>query len=188
MQPNQPESKNSLMPGNPSSGSIQMLSPDKKSQLIIMSLIHTSQPVHVLLADDDEDDRLMLEEAVRDVLPQIRFESVENGDALMTLLSMQDRTLPDMVFLDLNMPGKNGRVCLDEIRTSDRLKHLPVIIYSTSSNLKDIDETFEKGANLYMQKPNSYRELTDLAKKLFSLNLNDYTPKVSRLKFVLSSK
>ena len=163
-------------------------SQSKAIHILMLSILSDQQSVHVVLADDDEDDRLMLEEAVHDVHPKIRFETVENGDALMKLLLTSNSSLPDLILLDLNMPGKNGRVCLDEIRSSERLKNLPVVIYSTSANPKDIEETFDKGANLYIQKPNSYQELTALTKKLFSLNLNEYLPNGSLLKFVLSAK
>ncbi|MEJ7588012.1 MAG: response regulator [Ferruginibacter sp.] len=79
--------------------------------------------------------------------------------------------LPDIVFLDLNMPGKNGKECLKEIKENPRFKALPVIIYSTSAHTKDIMDTHSTGANLYIRKPSSMRGLISVIRRVFLLEL-----------------
>jgi CheY-like chemotaxis protein len=110
-----------------------------------------------MLADDDPDDRDLLAEAII-AGNSAHVESAHNGAHLMLALTAMEE-LPDMIFLDLNMPEKNGKECLSEIRQHDRLKGVPVIIYSTSSSKKDIDDAFDLGATLYVTKPNSFSEL-----------------------------
>ena len=86
------------------------------------------------------------------------------------------------------MPHKSGFECLLEIRQTDRLKHIPVVIYSTSSSIKDIEETFEKGANLYVKKPSSFQDLENITSRVLQLDWNKYKPHASRQQFVFSSK
>jgi CheY-like chemotaxis protein len=86
------------------------------------------------------------------------------------------------------MPHKSGIECLAEIRQDQRLQHIPVVIYSTSSSLKDINDTFDKGANLYVKKPNSFSELRLITAKVLALNWNKYKPYFSRSQFLFSSK
>ena len=155
---------------------------------LMLSLQAAMKEVHVVLADDDADDREMFEEVVKEIYPKLKFQGAENGEQLMQLLFAAGQNLPNLIFLDLNMPVKNGLNCLDEIRSHEELKNIPVIIYSTSSNIKDIEETFNRGANLYISKPNTYNDLRVLAKKIFLMNPKDYIPKAPRVKYVLSAK
>ena len=110
----------------------------------------------ILLADDDPDDRELFAEAVQECGSTI--ECVPNGAKLMKKLRA-DAEMPDCIFLDLNMPEKGGKECLSEIRRDEKLRNLPVLIYSTSSSKRDIDETYELGANRYVTKPISYSHL-----------------------------
>jgi len=137
----------------------------------------------IMLADDDPDDRELFTEAAsgHDV------DSVPNGVQLMKRLN-HGEMLPDFVFIDLNMPEKNGKECLQEIRQHDRLKNLPVIIYSTSSSKKDIEDTFDLGANLYITKPNSYSELKKTVQNILQIDWSKYRPKTHRDVFVYSPK
>jgi CheY-like chemotaxis protein len=138
----------------------------------------------IMLADDDQDDRDLFAEAVSDADADV--DSVPNGVQLMKVLS--ERTeLPDFIFLDLNMPEKNGKECLQEIRENDHLKDIPVIIYSTSSRKKDIDDTYELGANLYLTKPNSYTELKKNLKSILEIDWSQYEPGSRRETFVFSA-
>ncbi len=161
---------------------------DVERYILMLSLLSSMKSVHIILADDDEDDRAMFEEVITEVHPKVNFQSAQDGEQLMQLLGEEGGLLPDLIFLDLNMPVKNGKECLEEIRSNEKLRNIPVIIYSTSSSSKDIDETFDKGANLYIRKPTSFKELIALAKKVFQLNWKEYIPKSSKVKFVLSAK
>jgi CheY-like chemotaxis protein len=124
----------------------------------------TNTHPHIVLADDDSDDRELFEEAVTVVDPRIKISMAKDGEELMELLKTNS-TL-DMIFLDLNMPKKNGKECLTEIMESNILKNIPVIIYTTSLNPDDIEETFNHGAHHFFRKPNSYEELKNILHKL----------------------
>ena len=121
----------------------------------------------ILLADDDADDRELFTEAAE--THNAKVDSVPNGMQLMKKLD-ESETLPDFILVDLNMPEKGGKDCLYEIRQHERFNHLPVIIYSTSSSKKDIEDTFMMGANLYITKPNSYAELKNTIKNLLGMD------------------
>lgn len=137
--------------------------------------MESAKPFRILIADDDPDDRELMAEAAA---KHAEVESVSNGEQLMKKLSQSDK-LPDFVLLDLNMPEKNGKECLQEIRSHKRFKDLPVIIYSTSSSRKDITDTFEMGANLYVTKPNSFTELKKTITNLVGFDWNEFHPKKS---------
>ncbi len=143
-------------------------------------------PNLVILTDDDIDDRILFKDAVQKISEDISFLALEGGIELLNHLKDESNPLPDLIFLDLNMPKKNGFECLEEIRQNERLKHLCVIIYSTSSQFKDILETLNKGANLYFTKPSSYDELISRLNRIFTLDWEQYQPQISIEKFVLS--
>ncbi|KYG79985.1 transcriptional regulator [Roseivirga seohaensis] len=113
----------------------------------------------LLLADDDQDDCLFFEEALHELSVSAGLTTVNNGEALLKLLSENNRKLPNALFLDLNMPRKNGADCLVEIRQCNNLKELPIIIYSTSYNPEIANMLFEQGANYYIRKPKTFSNL-----------------------------
>ena len=124
-----------------------------------------NEPFHILLADDDEDDRLLFKEALEELEIKPTVNTVNNGIELMVYLTKKDAPLPHLIFLDLNMPRKNGLECLKEIRSNEKLKNISIVIYSTSDNVKDIEETFLNGANVYLTKPNDFNTLKQLLYK-----------------------
>jgi CheY-like chemotaxis protein len=111
-----------------------------------------TRELHFLLADDDEDDRYFFDMALRKLPASSRLTMVENGEKLMNYLEKHSDQLPDVLFLDLNMPRKNGAECLDEIKSDSSLQHLPVIIYSTSLHNDMADLLYDKGAHYYIKK------------------------------------
>jgi CheY-like chemotaxis protein len=139
----------------------------------------------IMLTDDDLDDRDLFMEAVN--ANAVTLDFTENGVALMKSLHNSEQ-LPDCIFLDLNMPEKGGKECLREIREEPRLAHLPVIIYSTSSSRKDIDDTFALGANLYVVKPSSFVQIRETIESVLDLNWADYQPNTDKHKFVFSTQ
>jgi len=141
---------------------------------------------HILLADDDRDDRFFFDKAVSEIKQQVHVDSVMDGEQLMLWLLKNTDNLPDIIFLDLNMPRKNGFECLEEIRHNKYLKHLFIAIYSTSISQKDIDEAFAKGANIFVNKPNGFEDLKTIISKVLELNLEEYAPNAQRISFVLS--
>ncbi|MCW3086150.1 MAG: response regulator [Bacteroidetes bacterium] len=125
--------------------------------------------IHILLADDDNDDREFFMEAMSESIPNAVVTTAKNGMELMsTIIEKKDR-LPDIIFLDLNMPCKNGQECLKEIKKMQQFKNIPVVMYSTSSTRADVENAYKEGANLYVKKPNSYAELKKIASKITSL-------------------
>ena len=145
-----------------------------------------NRPSSILLAEDDADDRELFLEAISLVDPSIKVDTVENGEKLMAHLRAAP-LYPDCIFLDLNMPKKNGKECLKEIRANAKTQTIPVIIYTTSLSKKDIDETFDKGASFFIRKPNSFRELTDLLQKSIAAVPDSNAARI-RNNFVLNAR
>ena len=117
----------------------------------------------ILLADDDIDDRFFFDKALENLPIPTQLETVEDGEKLMSYLLENAKKLPDVLFLDLNMPRKNGSECLAEIKSNEKLKGLPVIIYSTSLHDEVADLLYKGGAHYYIRKT----DLEELKKILF---------------------
>jgi CheY-like chemotaxis protein len=147
-----------------------------------------SDTLYIILADDDQDDRELFSEVIGESGINVKLECAEDGKELISLLESPAAELPNMIFLDLNMPNKGGKECLEVIRNSKRLQDIPVIIYSTSSSPNDINETFDLGANLYVRKPTSYSDLLTMARTVLNMNWDNYKPKESKTNFVFSVK
>lgn len=107
----------------------------------------------IFLADDDLDDCFLFEEALGEISVAIQLTTAHDGVELMTLLSNTE-DLPQILFLDLNMPKKNGFQCLEEIKASETLRILDVVILSTSLSPEIADRLLTMGAKRYLQKPN----------------------------------
>jgi CheY-like chemotaxis protein len=145
-----------------------------------------SEPMYILLADDDEDDRLFFKDAFEEMRMKTVVQTVNNGQELMNLLAQPDAVLPHILFLDLNMPFKTGIECLNEIRRMAHLKDIAVAIYSTSASEQDIEETFVMGANVYIKKPNDFGTLKKVLSEVITLNWQYHTSGLNRDNFLLS--
>ena len=143
-------------------------------------------PIHILLADDDEDDRNFFNDAITDLKIANKLTLFKNGKELMDYLENPESILPDILFLDLNMPCKTGNECLKEIRLNPRFKDISIAIYSTSSSDKDIEETFVGGANIYIKKPNDFSKLKKVLKEVMNLNWQFHTSKLNKDTFFFS--
>ncbi len=116
----------------------------------------------IIIADDDEDDKALIQEAL--VENGIKGEKViltSDGEELLNILPRYANN-PCIVFLDLNMPRKDGRRALAEIKSNEILKHIPVIIFTTSSSKSDITTSYKLGSNTYFTKPFNYQDLVNL--------------------------
>ncbi len=116
--------------------------------------------INILVADDDPDDRLMIKEALEEVRLANQIDFVEDGVELMDFLKrrgkFEDRkeeALPGMLLLDLNMPRKDGREALSEIRADSNFRRIPVIVLTTSAAEEDILRTYDLGASSFITKP-----------------------------------
>jgi CheY-like chemotaxis protein len=138
-------------------------------------MIAHQDPMHILLADDDEDDRAFFSEAIMELKMDNKLTLFKDGKGLMDYLVDPDIKLPHILFLDLNMPGKTGIDCLKEIRANTRFKDVSVAIYSTSSSEKDIEDTFIEGANIYIKKPNDFSMLKKVIKEVINMNWQFHT-------------
>ncbi len=143
--------------------------------------------IQLLLADDDVDDCDLFKEALEELQLSTELNIVHNGEHLMQLLAGKAGVLPKVLFLDLNMPKKNGFECLAEIKKNDNLKNLPVIIFSTSFDRDIVNLLFDKGAHYYISKPNEFDKLKMVIHKALSAVAKDGDEKPIRENFVLQS-
>ena len=121
---------------------------------------------NVVLADDDPDHGLLFKIVLRQVDPSKHLIIVKDGASLMELL---DRCVPDLLFLDLNMPCKNGFECLTEIRQREKLAELPIVVYSSSTHMTDIQKSYVHQADLYMVKPFNSAHLSNALESILKM-------------------
>lgn len=138
-----------------------------------MTQIKTAEKISILIADDDADDRDLIKAAFDENSTQHHISFVENGEELLHYLKRSghyaDETLhpfPQMILLDLNMPKKDGRQALKELKTDHALKSIPVIILTTSTEEKDVIKSYELGVNSFIIKPVTYSELVEFTRVL----------------------
>jgi CheY-like chemotaxis protein len=127
-----------------------------------------TKELSILLADDDPVDRELFIEGMNETGAKFQVSEVENGEELIRHLSAGG-SLPDFIILDLNMPVKDGRETLRELKTSDTWRHIPVFILSTSNARFDVELACSTGANLFLVKPHGYKEIVEMLRHLFSL-------------------
>lgn len=145
------------------------------------------KPIHILLADDDQDDCEFFQEALAGIPINTQLTIVDNGKHLMEWLTEYSSDLPDLLFLDLNMPCKNGQECLKEIRQVPYLASLPIIILSLTVNPTLVDELYTNGALFYVKKPHSIEVLTQIIKQALSMPDEKKGVQRSRQDFVMRS-
>jgi CheY-like chemotaxis protein len=135
----------------------------------MISMIPTAQPIVILMADDDADDRLLTQDAMTDarVINDLHF--VTDGEELMEYLYRRGRYAdavsaprPGLILLDLNMPKKDGREALKDIKADPDLRRIPVVILTTSKAEEDIYRSYDLGANSFITKPVTFEGLVEL--------------------------
>lgn len=125
----------------------------------------------VYLADDDADDREFFQDALSEIAVPTLLVVAEDGVELMTTLDERVPPPPYVIFLDLNMPRKNGLECLTDIRSIAKFKDIPVVIFSTTDNPDAIAKVQSLGANLYLHKPTSFDLLKKMIQQVLSHDL-----------------
>lgn len=137
----------------------------------------SNSPPVILIADDDPDDRLLMKEAFEERCPQSQVWFAHDGIQLVRVLNRKASpignarmpyTWPDLIILDLNMPLKDGREVLREIKSNQSFRTIPTIIMTTSADDDDIRHCYDTGANSYIIKPSGYSELLDVVSSLTS--------------------
>lgn len=126
---------------------------------------------YILIGEDDPDDRFLLQSAFEDVSGSYCLQFVQNGVELLDFLQTEVQhnssvSYPAFILLDLNMPRKDGREVLAELKTTPHFESIPVIIFSTTSNEREMKRCYELGANSYITKPNSFEALRDTMQAL----------------------
>ncbi|TDD96135.1 response regulator [Flavobacterium cellulosilyticum] len=139
----------------------------------------------ITLADDDEDDRLFFTDAFDELKVNTVVNTFKNGLELMDFLNHSETVLPNIIFLDLNMPILNGIECLKEIKKNDKFKDIAIAIYSTSSSEQDIENTFVLGANIYIKKPSDFNELKKILADVVIINWQYHTNGLNKDNFLL---
>lgn len=133
-----------------------------KDREILTELKNMLKISSIIIAEDDADDRLLVEDALNENnISSSNLIFVNDGEELLHQL-LNDPVSPTMVFLDLNMPKKDGRQALREIKQHPDLKHIPIIVFSTSSSADDIRTSYKNGVNTYFTKPSKYTELVEI--------------------------
>ncbi|APQ18162.1 response regulator [Maribacter hydrothermalis] len=140
--------------------------------------------LNIALADDDIDDRMLFKEAIEEIGIKTNLLLFNNGQELMDHLNIPSIILPNLIFLDLNMPVKNGMQCLTEIRKNPKFKDISIAIYSTSSSEKDIENTFVNGANIYLNKPNNFSKLQESVERVLHLDWQYHTSNLNKDNFL----
>ena len=145
----------------------------------------TTDYTHIILADDDEDDRLFFTDAFDELKMTTKVNTFNDGVYLMEYLNSDVAVIPHILFLDLNMPRKSGKECLLEIKKDDRFNNMAIAIYSTSASEEDIEDTFVKGANIYIKKPNDFKKLKKVLSNVVTTNWQYHTSGLNRENFLL---
>ena len=135
-----------------------------------------TQNIHILLADDDIADCLLFKDALEELPVSAHLTTVHNGEQLMEMLTKKGQKLPDVLFLDLNMPRKNGFASLGEIKRDTGLQDLPVIIFSTSSEMETVKRVFRDAAHYYICKPADFTLLKKVIYEALTVITQDYKP------------
>ncbi len=139
--------------------------------------------IHIFFGDDDPEDVEFFQEALRELFPSVKITIAKDGLELLEFLQV---VIPDMIFLDLNMPRMSGMECLRTIRENAGYKHIPVIIYSTSAEDRHIEEAYALGATRFVQKPLRYEDIKDRITLTIGPEISELLKRNSREDFVIN--
>ena len=129
----------------------------------------------IYLADDDADDCMLFEDALKEICVSTELTTANDGVELMTLMESSVPPAPDIIFLDLNMPRKNGFECLELIRKTKKWKDIPIVIFSTTGQEEMIKKVYEQGASYFVQKPGSFIKLKQAISHILDIDWTNHT-------------
>lgn len=149
--------------------------------------MENEEKMHIILADDDEDDRNLFRQAIEELNLNLELREFKSGDELLDYLYQPETTaLPHILFLDLNMICAKYEDCLKDIRKSSKFQDMSIAIYSSSTSQKDIHDTFIGGANIYINKPNNFEVLKNSLREVLKINWQFHTSGLSKDTFLFS--
>jgi response regulator RpfG family c-di-GMP phosphodiesterase len=137
----------------------------------------------VVVADDDTDDFELLADVIRSLPLKVMVSRADNGNVLMKLIHEK---IPDLLFLDIILPYKDGKDCIREIRSDKKFDSLPIIVYTSIRDLETVEFCYRWGTNLFVHKPHTYSEIGDVVRKIFSINWKKLRYYPTRNEFVVN--
>jgi len=146
----------------------------------------TFKQLNILLADDDTDDCIFFKQALHELILPTFLTAVHDGEQLMQFLTDEKNELPNILFLDLNMPRKNGFECLSEIKLSEKLKLLPVIVFSTSFEQEVVNMLYQNGAQYFIRKPSEFSQFKKIIQQSLTLVAQGDISQPTKENFVLT--
>jgi CheY-like chemotaxis protein len=145
--------------------------------------VDTKTIADIILAEDDIDDQNIFQIALQEIDSSVQTQFVSNGRELLNLLQHHK---PDLLFLDLDMPYKNGLECLLEIRNNPKLEEIPVIVFSSTTKPSNVQTAYEVGAHLFFIKPPIYTDYLSSIKAILKLNWD--TPEAVREQYCVNGR
>ena len=142
--------------------------------------------LNILLADDDLDDCNFFKHALEELSHSAHLTTVHDGERLMNYLSDNPEHLPQVLFLDINMPRKTGLECLSEIKRDSKLKDIPVVMFSTSNSWDTINMLFKSGSHVYIHKPSDFAQLKQVIHHALPIAAEEVFS-ISPLKYILNA-
>lgn len=140
--------------------------------------------MNILLVDDDFEERRLFSDGIYELNLALTLLTAKNSIELFEWLERKLKI--NLIFLDINMPGLNGKECLQLLKADKDHRHIPVIMYSISKNIRDIDEVYEIGAHYYAVKPHADINLRETLKMIFSIDWTKKQPTALRDQFVIN--
>ncbi|GAB4414136.1 MAG: response regulator [Bacteroidia bacterium] len=129
----------------------------------------STKPIHILIAEDDPEDRMLMQEAIFESKLRNPVHFVENGEQLLDYLHHREayfdagqHPLPGLILLDLNMPRKDGREVLRELKATAAFRRIPIIVFTTSKDDEDILQSYDLGVNSYITKPSNFSQMVNV--------------------------
>lgn len=147
-----------------------------------------AKEINILLADDDEDDCALFKEALEELDLPVQLTTVPNGEQLLERLGKNQKKLPHVLFLDLNMPRKNGFAALLAIKLNKKLEKIPVIIFSTSFDQDMVNLVYKDAAHYYIQKPVEFSQLKKVILQALTLVARKNVTLPGKERFVLTGE
>lgn len=147
--------------------------------MLHFKVMREKQNRSIYLADDDADDCMLFEDALREVSNSAELTMANDGVELINLMEKSVPPPPDVIFLDLNMPRKNGFECLEMIRKTQKWKDIPVVVFSTTGQAEMVNKVHEQGASFFIRKPGSFPKLKQAIKQILDIDWSRHTWKPS---------